>query len=79
MVEDVEPFDATGKDVIVVWPHSHASMNVAFINSPKSRMDIVMPCCYPIPNNWMNKIHSCYRDEHVLSPKNIIHVFESGD
>jgi len=66
-------------DIVVVWPHSHADMNVSLKNFclTGNRWDIAMPCCEPIPSNWMREQHICYEDFNVLSPKRTIHIWEN--
>lgn len=76
-VEDVE-VGCYGRGCVVVWPHSHAPMNNTRISNYKSRVDIAMPCCIPIPNNWAAIPHIVYNDYNVLSPKNTIHVWKEG-
>lgn len=73
-IEDVK-IDCEGKPCLVLWPHSHADMRRTKILNHTSRIDIAMPCCVPIPPEWMKTPHVCYIDEHVLSPKNTIHIF----
>lgn len=65
-----------GKPVVVVWTHSHAPMNDGPVPiNAGPRIDIAMPCCEPIPQEWMRRAHIVYEDEHVASPKRTIHVW----
>lgn len=74
-IEDLR-LNCKGKSVLVVWPHSHASMNTLVLeNKGISRIDIAMPCCIPIPNQWMRKPHTVYEDVHIESPKRTIHIW----
>lgn len=74
-VENLE-VDGLGKPVLVVWPHSHADMNSLKLKNYESRVDIAMPCCTPIPKNWMERPHIFYEDFHVMSPKRGIHCWK---
>lgn len=67
--------DAQGKDVVVVHPHSHAGFEFGELSNYKSRSDICMPCCNPIPHKWAIKPHIVYKDHNVLSPKQDIHIW----
>lgn len=70
-------FECKGKEAIIVWPHSHADMNKLDVRDYARRIDISMPCCVPIPQNWMSKPHIIYTDYNVLSPKRDIHIWDS--
>lgn len=72
-IENLE-FDLADKHCIVVWPHSHADMNHTRITA-KTRMDIAMPCCQRIPDNWEARPHISYRDFCVSSPKNKVYIW----
>lgn len=63
------------KKVLVIWPHSHANMDALKTDKSTNRIDIAMPCCNPIPANWMAKPHICYDDFNVISPKRRIHIW----
>ena len=67
--------DCEGKPVLVIWPHSHANMNHCHVYNFTKRIDIAMPCCKKIPNGWMNAPHITFRDNNILSPKNIFHIW----
>ena len=74
-IENIE-FKDLNKDVLLLYPHSHADMNK--INLPKgSRVTIIaMPCCVAIPRNFMEVPHKMWKDYNVLSPKNEIHIWK---
>jgi hypothetical protein len=74
-IEDIE-INCLEKTVIVVWPHSHADMNNTHIGNYSRRIDIAMPCCVAIPNNWKEKPHISYTDYNVLSEKRDIHIWD---
>lgn len=71
-------FDSEGKDIVVVWPHSHASMNAQFVTNYKSRTDIALPCCVPVPATWMLKPHLIYQDKEIETQKNIVHIWKES-
>ena len=76
-VENFNTIRIRDKRVVVIWPHSHADMNDLKLHSNiKYRVDIAMPCCKKIPNNWLEKPHLHYKDFNVLSPKNDIYIWE---
>jgi hypothetical protein len=68
--------DCAQKPIVVVWPHSHANMDVKSFFNYSERIDIAMPCCKPIPKNWSKKPHITYDDHHVLSPKRTVHIWK---
>lgn len=67
--------DGEEKDVLVVWPHSHANMNSLKLVNQANRCDIALPCCEPLPPNWASIPHITYVDRHIASPKNCVHIF----
>lgn len=70
--------DCEGKPVLVVWPHSHAPMNSIRLENHDLRSDIAMPCCVPIPSNFLRIPHIAYEDFNVLSPHRRVHVWSSS-
>lgn len=72
---EVFEFDCKNMECIIIWPHSHAHMNSGNIYNYSTRIDIAMPCCVPIPPNWMSQPHTIYTDYNVLSPKRDIHIW----
>lgn len=76
-IKDVA-IDCEEKSCLVVWPHSRADMNNTNIFNYKYRIDIAMPCCKPIPGNWMKFPHIVYDNLNVISPKRTIHIWGSG-
>jgi hypothetical protein len=69
------PMDCEGKQLVVLWPHSHAIMGKERITNYSKRIDIAMPCCIPPPHDWLLKPHITYEDDNVLSPKKTVHVW----
>lgn len=63
------------KDILVVWPHSHAPLNSFNPVNYKSRRDIILPCCIKIVKIWQQKPHIVYVDEAIISPKNKIYIY----
>ncbi|MDD4996375.1 MAG: hypothetical protein PHW15_02815 [Patescibacteria group bacterium] len=64
------------KQCIVIWPHSHAPMNDFNVLNALTRIDIALPCCIPIPNNWMTIPHIVFDDINIISPKRTIHIWK---
>lgn len=59
----------------LVYPHSHADMRRIQVVGTKSVSCISMPCCVPIPDTLMRIPHVTYSDQHVISPKRVIHIW----
>lgn len=74
-IEDLKSLDCKNRQVIVVWPHSHACMNNCKVHNYTKRVDIAMPCCVKIPSNWLFRPHIVYEDKWVLSPHKTIHIW----
>lgn len=75
---DKTSIDCGGRPALVIWPHSHAHMSECRPINCGPRTDIAMPCCVKIPDSWMRKPHITYDDQHVISPKRTIHVWQPG-
>lgn len=73
-IEDLEPRNY-GENVIIIHPHSHArcSESIKKIYGD-NRWLISMPCCVEDDVRWFRQ-GTMYRDEHVLSPKNMIYLY----
>lgn len=71
--------DCQGKDCIVLFPHSHADCRQVYLDNYGQLSFISMPCCKPIPAIFQRLVHLTYDDEHVLSPKRTIHIWDSSD
>lgn len=74
-IEDTE-IDCDGKKLLAIWPHSHAPMNGINAVNYTSRADIAMPCCVPIPSNFMARHHIAFDDFNVESPKRMVHIWK---
>lgn len=73
-VEDCE-WDCFGKDVVFIFPHSHAPMNMIRARNVRKMYMIALPCCKKIPMEILRIPHISYADVNILSPKNIVHIF----
>lgn len=64
--------------ILIIFPHSHANMTLSLgqLKAPQ-RCVINMPCCEPIPKEYMQQPHIMYKDYHILSPKNEIHIWKN--
>jgi hypothetical protein len=69
------PINCDGKQAVVLWPHSHATMGIENIFNYTKRIDIAIPCCVPPPQKWLNTPHLTYEDVNILSPKRTVHVW----
>ena len=72
--ENYKP-SCNNKDILVVWPHSHADMNSFEPVGYSTRADIALPCCVKIPNKWLSRPHTKFSDENIMSEKNIVFVW----
>lgn len=68
--------DGKDKEVVVIWPHSHAGMEKVKIVGCKNITHIAMPCCVPIPSEFMKIPHIVYDDYNIESPKRTIHIWK---
>lgn len=62
----------------IILPHSHASMEACIktIQAPELHV-INMPCCVPIPKEYLEIPHIMYKDFNCSSPKNEIHIWRN--
>lgn len=73
-------FDYEGKDLILVFPHSHAPMEKVlerYRGKCKSLHIVSMPCCEPQSTTLLKIPHIHYVDENVWSAKNQIYVWKN--
>jgi hypothetical protein len=75
-IENIK-IDCEFKKTILLWPHSHADMRNIRLKNKKIVIDIAMPCCVPIPSDYMKIPHLTYDDYDILSPKRTIHIWEN--
>lgn len=78
------PIGCAGKDTVVIFPHSHAHMDVVLkrLKNYKTLSMINMPCCVQIPEKYFrktgdtfDKLPVVYEDYHVLSAKRTVYVW----
>lgn len=76
-IEDCQVFNCNQKRIIIVFPHSHASMEETLkkFTNYKTRYIVNMPCCVPIPTNFAKIPHTFIKDTLIVSPKNEIHIW----
>ena len=75
---DNYPINAEGKEVIVLYCHSHSNLlrNIQQISNSSKLHVVAMPCCTALPHQLMILPHLTYRDQHVWSTKNDIHIWK---